>query len=349
MIQFTCDYTRTAVPEVLEALAKAKNQYTGYGEDEITAEAARMIRHLTGDENVAVHFLLGGTQTNSTVIAAALRTHQSVVAATTGHINVHETGAIEASGHKVTVIQTEDGKLSAEAVDECLTTHEKDPNVEHIVQPAMVYISNPTELGTLYSLKELTALAEVCRKHEVLLYMDGARLGYGLAADENDLTLKEITKLTDAYYLGGTKCGTLFGEALVIKNPMLKKDFRYIMKQRGALLAKGFLLGLQFRTMFDGESLEDTLYYKYARHAICEAQKIRATLKACNVPLLLDSPTNQLFPQFTEKTLSRLKRDFVFDIWSPTLVRIATDWSTHPEETEKLISTIRGEFCNSPF
>ncbi|MBQ0082603.1 MAG: aminotransferase class I/II-fold pyridoxal phosphate-dependent enzyme [bacterium] len=341
MIQFTCDYTRTAVPEVLEALSNAKSQYTGYGEDEITADAVRMIRNLTGVENVAVHFLLGGTQTNSTLIAAGLRTHQSVVAASSGHINVHETGAIEASGHKVTVIQSEDGKLTADAVDECLSMHENDPNFEHIVQPAMVYISNPTELGTLYSLSELTALAEVCRRHEVLLYMDGARLGYGLAAEDNDLTLSDITRLTDAYYLGGTKCGTLFGEALVIKNPMLKRDFRYIMKQRGALLAKGFLLGLQFRTMFAGNSLEDTLYYRYARHAISQARKIRKALKECGVPLLLDSPTNQLFPLFPEDKLKRLQENFVFDVWSPTLVRIATDWSTHTEDTEKLIETLR--------
>lgn len=341
MIQFNCDYTRSAVPEVLEALCNAKSQYAGYGEDEMTNDAARMIRRLTGDESVAVHFLLGGTQTNSTLIAAALRSHQSVVAAETGHINVHETGAVEALGHKVTVIQTEKGKLSAEAVDEFLTANEKDPNIEHVVQPAMVYISNPTEMGTLYSLKELTALAEVCRRHEVMLYMDGARLGYGLAADENDLTLSDINRLTDAFYLGGTKCGTLFGEALVIKNPMLKRDFRYIMKQRGALLAKGFLLGVQFETMFRGDSMEDTLYFRYARHAIGEANKIREALKSEGVPMLIDSPTNQLFPMFTDEKLRNLQEQFVFDIWSPTLVRIATDWSTHPEDTEKLIKTIR--------
>lgn len=342
MINFTCDYTRSACPEILSALtASADLQNPGYSDDTICAEARALVRQICQNPDIDVHFLVGGTQTNTTVISAALRPHEGVIAATTGHVNVHETGAIESTGHKVLTIPTDNGKLTAEQVDRFCTDNFNDPNFEHIVRAGMLYISLPTELGTIYSLAEIKALSDVCRRHGILFYIDGARLPYALATPGCDITLPALAALTDAFYIGGTKCGALMGEALVISNPSLKKHFRYIMKQRGALLAKGYLLGIQFRTLFT-----DSLYLRLAENAIREADRIRQTLRECNIPLYIASPTNQLFPILTGSQLTALQQNFLLDVWqslSPDtyLVRITTDWSTRPSDVDALLQTLR--------
>lgn len=336
MINLTCDYTRSACKEVLDALSWADGQYSGYSEDELCAEAREMVRELCNTPEADVHFLVGGTQTNMTFISSVLRPHEGVVCAGTGHINVHETGAIESLGHKVLAIRSDDGKLSAENVRQVAEGHRNDPNFEHVVKPGMVYISNPTELGTIYSLDELAGISEACRSNGLILYMDGARLAYGLASPENSLTLPDIARLCDAFYIGGTKCGALFGEALVITNERLKSDFRYIMKQRGALLAKGFLLGAQFLALLP-------VMDKYAAHAISEARRIRQALLDADIPLYIDSPTNQIFPILPPDSplLARLKEHFILDPWPENTWRITTDWSTHPEDIDMLIEIIR--------
>ena len=244
MIRFECDYNQGTHPRILEKLCAANFEQTpGYGEDDYCARARELIRAQCGDTPVDVHFLVGGTQTNLTLIGAALRPHQGAISAESGHISHHEAGAIEATGHKVLVIPSKDGKLSAEGVREAFQAHIDDVTHEHIVRPKLVYISNPTELGTIYTKQELQDIAGVCKSCGLLLYVDGARLGYGLCAGPNDLTIADLAALCDAFYIGGTKVGALFGEALVISNPAIQEEFRYIMKQKGALLAKGWLLG----------------------------------------------------------------------------------------------------------
>lgn len=336
MISFTTDYTRAACPEVMAAMANASEQYAGYSEDPLSDEARAMVRSLVADPEADVHLMIGGTQTNTTVIAAALRPHQGVIAADSGHINVHESGAIEATGHKVLALPGINGKLTATNIRECSLAHLHDPSREHMVQPAMVYISNPTEYGTIYSLNELAEISEVCHQQGLLLYLDGARLGYGLAAAGNNLTIPDIYRLTDAFYIGGTKVGAAFGEALVIRNQALRRDFRYILKQHGGLLAKGFLIGAQFRAL-----LADDTYMRLSRHAITQADRIRETLAECGVPTFINSPTNQLFPVFEPGTLAALRREFIFDQWSASLIRITTDWGTPPEHVDRLTAAIR--------
>jgi len=337
MIRFESDYAEGAHPAIIKRLTETNLEQTaGYGEDEHCANAARLIRHACDAPNAAVHFLVGGTQTNATVIAAALRPHQAVIAAETGHINVHETGAIEATGHKVIALPAPDGKLTAEQIAHTISAYRSDPNHEHIVQPAMVYISNPTEAGTIYYKSELEAISAVCREQELLLYLDGARLGYGLAAEGNDLTLKDIASLCDVFYIGGTKVGALFGEAVVITDNKLNRDFRCIMKQRGAMLAKGRLLGIQFETLF-----EDGLYFRISQHAVDLAMLIRDAFREKGVPFLYKSPTNQQFPILTQPQLDVLKQDYAFETWTQTgedafAVRFCTSWATRREDVEKL-------------
>ena len=269
MLRFNCDYLEGAHPRILDALIKTNMEQTvGYGCDEYCDKARECIKKLCGDSSVAVHFLVGGTQTNMTVISAALRPHQGVMSAETGHINCHETGAIEATGHKVITLPTENGKIKAEDIDSYVERYRADDAWEHVVQPKMVYISHPTETGTLYSKEELTQISEACRRNGLYLFLDGARLGYALACKENDLDLPAITALTDVFYIGGTKVGLLFGEALVVKNPILQDDFRCIIKQKGGMLAKGRLLGVQFYEMF-----RDGLYFEISEHAMKMAQK----------------------------------------------------------------------------
>jgi threonine aldolase len=341
MIRFECDYAEGAHPRILKRLTETNPEQTkGYGEDPYCENARRIIRQMCENESADVHFLVGGTQTNTTVIASVLRPHQGVVSAATGHINVHETGAIEATGHKVLALSAKEGKLTAAQVERECAEHRQDVNHEHIVQPGMVYISNPTECGTIYSKQELQALSNVCRRNDLPLFMDGARLGYGLAAEGNDLTLPDIAKMCDVFYIGGTKVGALFGEAVVITNDALKKDFRYLIKQRGGMLAKGRLLGIQFETL-----LEDGLYFEIAHHAIQMALLIRNTFKTNGFSFLCESPTNQQFPILTNEQIRILSQKYAFETWTKindhhAAVRFCTGWATREEHVRTLIKDI---------
>ncbi|MBQ7295310.1 MAG: low specificity L-threonine aldolase [Clostridia bacterium] len=341
MIRLESDYTQGAVPEIIARLTETNMEMTpGYGEDEYCFSAAERIKKECDMPTADVHFLVGGTQTNLLFISSVLRPHQGVMCAHTGHINAHETGAVEATGHKVLALGSKDGTLTAKQVKETLDAHYADTTHEHIVQPAMVYVSFPTENGTLYSKAQLTELSELCRERDIPLYLDGARLGYGLMSEKNDLTMADIARLCDAFYIGGTKVGALFGEALVITNDKYKKDFRYIEKQKGAMLAKGRLLGLQFDTLFT-----DGLYYKISTHAVCLAKKIRDAFEKKNIPLYFDSPTNQQFPCLTDEQMKKLSEDFAFSYWCKAgdrhAVRFCTSWATRSEDVERLIEEIR--------
>ncbi len=342
MIRFNCDYTEGAHPQILQRLIDTNmEQHPGYSEDEYCRRAAEKIRDLCQAPEAAVHFIVGGTQTNLIVIASALRPHQGVVCADTGHINVHETGAIEATGHKVLGLPSVNGKITAEQVAEYCEEHLHNPAFEHIVQPGMVYISIPTEYGTMYSKDELTALSKVCHQYDLPLYVDGARLAYGLAAEGNDLTLPDLAALCDAFYIGGTKVGALFGEAVVITNAAMKKDFRYIMKQKGAMLAKGRLLGVQFDAMFDND-----LYFEMGRHATGLALKIRDAFAAAGYPFLIESPTNQQFVVLPDSKLAILERDFAIEYMERvdadhSGVRFCTSWATKAEDVDTLIEAIQ--------
>ena len=276
MIQFQCDYNEGAHPQILQRLAETNMEQTiGYGEDKYCEEARELIRKACDDSEIDVHFLVGGTQTNTTVIAHTLRPYQGVISAKSGHINVHETGAIEATGHKVLAIDSADGKLSAEQIEEAMQAHQNEDGPEHMVQPGMVYISMPTEVGTIYTSDELRAISQVCNKYDLPLFVDGARLGYGLCSPQSDLTLPLLTQLADVFYIGGTKVGALFGEAVVIRNERMKRDFRYSIKRHGGMLAKGRLLGIQFATLFT-----DGLYMHIAQHAIDQAMRIKSALQS---------------------------------------------------------------------
>lgn len=341
MILFSKDYSEGCHENILKALGQTNYVQTdGYGTDEYCDEARSLIKTACSAQEADVHFLVGGTQTNFTVIASALKPYQGVISAVSGHINVHETGAVEATGHKVIPLPSDDGKITANQVEECVLKHSNSDSSEHEVQPKMVYISNSTEVGTIYSKSELTALSEMCRKYGMYLFLDGARLGYALTCEENDLDLKTIAKLCDVFYIGGTKVGALFGEAVVITNDELKKDFRYMIKQGGGMLAKGRLLGIQFKELFT-----DNLYFEIAKNADIQAMKIKKALVQKGYDFLSDSPTNQLFPILPNEVLTDLSKDFVFEIQGTadenhTAVRICTSWATTDEQTEKLINAI---------
>lgn len=348
MIRFGSDYQEGAHPRILKRLAEVNfEQSPGYGEDEFCAEARRLIREKCAAPEADVQFLVGGTQTNFTLLAAALRPHQGVIAADSGHIAVHETGAVEATGHKVIELPAVNGKLAAGQVSEYCRRHFADEAHEHMVMPGAVYISNPTELGTLYTRGELNALRGVCDHWNLTLYLDGARLGCGLASPENELDLPFLASVCDAFSIGGTKQGALFGEALVLLRDDLKRDFRYILKQRGGMLAKGWLLGLQF-----AELMRDGLYEELSDHAIHLAMRIRRALREANVSFLVDSPTNQQFPIFTDEQVRRLSAKYAFSDIRPlddgrTAVRICTSWATRPEDVDQLIDDIRAELQSS--
>ena len=342
MIYFNNDYSEGCHPKILEKLAETNFEQTpGYGTDEYCKEAAALIKKLCANDALNVHFLVGGTQTNLTVIAAALRPYQAVLSAVSGHINVHETGAIEATGHKVIGLASGDGKITAAQVEKEARSQSETMDAEHTVQPGMVYISNPTEYGTIYSLRELEELHEVCRKYGLLLFADGARLGYGLTAAGNDVTLVDMARLCDVFYIGGTKVGALFGEAVVISNPAVNRDFRYMIKQRGGMLAKGRLLGLQF-----GVLMEDDLYFKIAKQANAYAETIRTTLKQLGYGFLVENTTNQLFPILPNAVLAELEKDFCFSQMgsideSHRAVRICTSWATTQENVDLLCKQLR--------
>ena len=283
---------------------------------------------------------MGGTQANATVISSILRPYQGAIAATTGHIAVHETGAIEHSGHKVLTLPATNGKIQAEQIEHCLICHYHEDGPEHAVQPGMVYISYPTEYGMIYSKKELTDIHNVCRKYQIPLFVDGARLGYGLASKESDITLPELAKLADVFYLGGTKQGALFGEAVVITNPALKKDFRYFIKQGGGMLAKGRLLGIQYE-----ELMQNNLYLTLARHANEQAERIQQALLQKGYKMAVPSPTNQQFFVLPNNVLKKLEEKYVISVWGHadadhTTVRFCTSWATKKENVDKLIADI---------
>lgn len=342
MIWLNSDYTQGAHPAILKKLTETNMEQTpGYGEDRYCAQAEDLIREVCGCADADVHFLVGGTQTNTTVIASALRPYQGVITASSGHINMHEAGAIEACGHKVIALAGTNGKLTAKQVADYIDWQEGDESREHIVQPKMVYISHPTELGTLYSKEELTQLSRVCHQRGVWLFLDGARLGYGLACEENDLDLPEIARLCDVFYIGGTKVGALFGEAVVITANELKKDFRYHMKQRGGRMAKGRLLGLQFLALF-----EDGLYFEISRHAIRLAEQLKDAFIEMELTRFIDSPTNQQFVVLPDAVLKKLREKFEFEYWervdeTHSAVRFCTSWGTRPEEVQALIEELK--------
>ena len=333
MIYFNSDYLEGAHPSIMKRLMDTNMaQSVGYSEDEYCAAAREKIKAACETPDADVHFLVGGTQTNTTVIASILRPYQGVIAPTSGHINCHETGAIESTGHKVLALPTDNGKITAQQIEEYYLWHHTSPDFEHIVMPGMVYISYPTEGGTIYSKAELTAIYETCQRCGLPLYIDGARMGYGLMSDECDLTLPELARLCDVFYIGGTKVGALFGEAVVVMNPALKKDFRFFMKQRGGMLAKGRLLGIQFDTLFT-----DDLYLKISRHAIDMAHQIREIFVSAGYPLLFDSPTNQQYPIMPDSELAEIGKNFGYEYWervdeTHSGVRFCASWATTQEK-----------------
>ncbi len=337
MFNFKNDYAEGCHPRILEALTRTNLEQTvGYGLDEHCAQAAALIKQAIGCETADVHFLVGGTQTNLTAIAAFLRPHQCVLAAASGHINVHEAGAIEATGHKIISRATPDGKLTAALVQEMVDEHTD----EHMVRPGMVYLSQSTELGSVYTKAELEALYACCRKNGLYLYIDGARLACALASDCCDLSLSDLPGLCDAFYIGGTKNGMLFGEALVIVHDALKADFRFLLKQRGGMLAKGRLLGIQFAELF-----RDGLYLELGRHANALTQRLQAGLEAKGYPLLQHSHTNQVFFTLTPEQYARFSQLVLFETWATlpdgrVTIRLVTSWATTPEAVDAFLAEI---------
>jgi threonine aldolase len=342
MIYFNSDYLEGAHPLIMERMCETNMaQTTGYGEDEYCEKARILIKEACQTPDALVQFLVGGTQTNMTVISAALRPHQGVLCADSGHINVHETGSIESYGHKVLTLPGKDGKITAKQVEDYVKVHRKDPSFEHMVQPGMVYISHPTETGTSYTKAELTALSQTCRELGIYLFLDGARLAYGLAASDSDLDLPTIAKLCDVFYIGGTKCGALMGEAVVINHDDLKKDFRYIIKQKGAMLAKGRLLGVQFIGLF-----EDGLYDKVGQHAMRLADKLRAAIREIGIPFYNENTTNQIFIILEDDKIKELSKEFALGYTervdeTHSVMRICTSWATKEENVDKLIEALR--------
>lgn len=337
MFNFKNDYSEGCHPRILEALTQTNLEQTvGYGLDEHCANAATLIKKAIRCETADVHFLVGGTQTNLTAISAFLRPHQCVLAAATGHVNVHETGAIEATGHKVVTRPTSDGKLTAALVQEMVEEHTD----EHMVKPAMVYLSQSTELGTVYTKSELEAIYACCKENNLLLYVDGARLACALTSPACDMKLTDLPLLCDAFYIGGTKNGMLFGEALVIVNDTLKEDFRFLIKQRGGMLAKGRLLGLQFQEQF-----RDGLYLELGRHANAMAQRLQDGLIAKGYPMLQHSPTNQVFPILTPEQYQYFSSFALFETWSTLsdgrkAIRLVTSWATKQDTVDSFLNQL---------
>ncbi len=343
MIYFNCDYLEGAHPKIIDSLVRTNmEQAVGYSEDDYCKKAKSLIKKACGREDIDIHFFVGGTQVNMTFISSCLRSYQGVISPTTGHINVHESGAIEATGHKVLPIKTtSSGKILPEDIKAYYQSHITDPAYEHIVQPKMVYISNSTENGAVYTKSELAAISAACKECGLILYLDGARLGYALCSPKSDLTLNDICEYCDAFYIGGTKVGALFGEALVITNPALKEDFRYIIKQRGALLAKGRLLGLQFAELFT-----DNLYFEISQSAIDNAMRINDTLLELGVEFVCESESNQIFPILSNDIIAEINKDFATETWTKidentTVVRFCTSWATTTENVNLLIERLR--------
>lgn len=340
-LYFTSDYMEGAHPAIMQKLMETNLEKTvGYGLDPYTEDAKEKIRKACSAPDAEVFLLVGGTQTNATVIDALLKSYQGVVAAKTGHIATHESGAIEFGGHKVLTLSEKDGKISAAQIEKLVKDFYDDANYEHMVMPGMVYISQPTEYGTLYSKEELTAISKVCRENHLPLYVDGARLAYALASKENDVTLEDLAGLCDAFYIGGTKCGALFGEAVVIPQKGLIPHFFTIIKQHGALLAKGRIAGIQFSELFT-----DGLYERIGKPAIDAAEQIKAALKKFGYELYLDTPTNQIFCIVSNDVMKKIAQDVEFGFWEKydethSVIRFATSWATTEEDTQKLIQLL---------
>lgn len=337
MLSFESDYTIGTHQKILDRMQEMNlKQQKGYGRDALCESAKEKIRTACQCPDAQIQFLVGGTQTNSIVIATMLARYEGVVAAKTGHVSVHEAGAIEYTGHKVIEIPQHNGKIDVTELKACLEAFWQDGNHEHMVFPGMVYISHPTEYGTLYSKKELQEISEVCHTYEIPLYMDGARLGYGLMSKDTDVTLPDIAKYCDAFYIGGTKVGALFGEAVVFTKKNMPKYFMTMVKQQGGLLAKGWLLGLQFDTLFT-----EDLYLKISENAIDRAEELKELFKEKGYRFYLESPTNQQFFILENKKMEELQKKVAFSFWEKydedhTVVRFATSWATTKEDIEEL-------------
>ena len=340
MLSFESDYTEGAHPAILEKFIETNmDQQSGYGVDVYSESARKKIAKACGKEDADIYFITGGTQTNQLVIDTMLKPYEGVVAAVTGHVAAHEAGAIEYTGHKVLTLPAENGKIKAESITDYVETFYGDESHDHMVFPGMVYISHPTEYGTLYTKKELEEISEVCHKYNLPLFLDGARLGYGLASPETDVTLEDIAGYTDVFYIGGTKVGALCGEAVVFTKKA-PKHFMTMVKQQGALLAKGRLLGIQFDTLFT-----DDLYTKISKNAIETAMKLKKALQEKGYQLYLDSPTNQQFVVLENKKKEELGKKVQFDFWEKydedhTVIRFATSWGTKMEDIDALIELL---------
>ena len=346
MYSFKNDYSESAHPNILQAMLEAGiEQNNGYGTDAHCENAKALIKKVIQYENADIHFLPGGTITNLTFISHVLKPYQAVISADSGHINIHETGAVEACGHKILAIRTPDGKLTPELIQPILDQHED----EHWVQPRMVYISNPTEVGTIYYKDEIEKISQYCKDKGMLLFLDGARLAMSLTAKGNDLAIADLPKLVDAFYIGGTKVGALFGEALIIVNDLLKKDFRFNMKQRGAILAKGWLLGMQFEELF-----KDDLYFKLGAHANCMACLLKDIFKNAGFAFIADAPSNQLFPIFPNWLVDKISQKYIISTWSKpdddhTCVRFCTSWATQEKDIIIFEADFREMLVNNEF
>lgn len=335
---FKNDYSEGCHPNILQALLQSNlNQQAGYGEDEYSLQAKELIKEKIKNPNSDIYFVSGGTQANLIVISSILRPYQCVISASTGHILNNETGAIEATGHKILNIETDDGKLRPSDIIPVLENHQ---NVPHQVMPKLVYISNSTELGTIYNTKELEELSSFCKENGLYLFMDGARLGHGLTSEISDLSLEKVAELTDIFYIGGTKNGALIGEAIVINNQDLQQDFAFNIKQKGALLAKGRLLGIQFL-----ELMKDDLYFDLAKHANQQAMKIKNAMKEKGIHFLSDTYTNQIFPIVSNELITILSEKFEFYVWKKidennSAIRLITSWNTNDEAVNSFIEIL---------
>ena len=335
---FKNDYSEGAHPQILNQILKINaEQNIGYGQDQYSELAKELIKNIIAKKDAAIHFLVGGTQTNLTVMAAFLRPYEAVIAPHTGHILVHETGAIESTGHKIISVATTEGKLTTEQILAVLKEHTD----EHMVKPKMVYISQPTEIGTIYSYAELNKISELCKQKNLYFYIDGARLGSALMSEKNDVNLAQIAQLTDAFYIGGTKNGALFGEALVICRQKLQTDFRYHIKQRGAMLAKGQFLGVQFWEMFKAG-----LYYQLAEHANKMAKLLKMALQDLECEFLVNTDTNQIFPILSKRVIASLEKKYSFYIWQEisedcAAVRLVTSWATSESVVQEFVADLK--------
>ena len=336
---FKNDYSEGCHPSILELLSKTNfEQQEGYGDDDYSEEAKTLIKEKIKNKNADIYFVSGGTQANLIIISSALRPHESIISANSGHINVHEAGSIEACGHKINTIESTDGKIKVKDIQAVLDEH---IIVPHMVKPKMVYISNSTELGTIYKKHELEKLSLFCKEKDLYLFLDGARLGSALCAENNDLSLSDLSKLTDIFYIGGTKNGALLGEAIVINNDKLKIDFAFHLKQRGALMSKGRILGIQFLALFKND-----LFFSLAKHANTMAEKIVEAVKKHGYSLLIDSTSNQIFPILPNKIIGKLEKKYGFFVWQKiddenSAIRLVTSWAVKESAVDEFISDLQ--------